>query len=99
MKDMLMKKLMKADEMQPTEKMGKLAALKDLIREMDAIMSGDLEQPEEDVAMQKVSVMAPDKEGLKEGLEKAEDVLESRKLGMDLAPSSDEEEDEFEDEM
>lgn len=95
MKDLLMKKLMQAEAMPKQEKSGKLAALKELIKQMDEIMASDMESPEDDGhahEMQKVSVMAPDKEGLKKGLEKAEDVLADHKLGMDLAPHSDEEE-------
>lgn len=91
MKDMLMKKLMKSEEseMSAPEKMGKMAALKQLIEEMNALIANDMEgesssdkMPSE---MQKVSVIAPDKESLMKGLDKAEDVLEDLpgKEGMD----------------
>jgi hypothetical protein len=86
MKDMLMKKLMKSEgsEMSQPEKMGKMAALKELIQEMNALMGSDFESEDEsemmpemsEDKMQKVSVMAPDKESLMKGLDKAEDVLE-----------------------
>lgn len=92
MKDLLMKKLMQAESMPKQEKSGKLAALRELIKQMDEIMASDMESPMEDgQEMQKVSVMASDEEGLKKGLEKAEDVLEDKELGIDLAPSSEEE--------
>lgn len=95
MKDMLMKKLMKADEMPEAEKMGKMAALKELIQEMNALMGSDLDSSEEDMPekMQKVSVMAPDKESLLKGLDKAEDVLEGEH-GLDGMKKDSEEEDE-----
>lgn len=100
MKDMLMKKLMKseASEMPKSEKMGKMAALKELIQEMSALMGSDLENPMEE--MQKVTVAAPDKESLMKGLDKAEDVLEEMPMdgfGKDAAAQEveDEEEDMF----
>lgn len=100
MKDMLMKKLMKSEEsaMPKSEKMGKMAALKELISEMNALMGGDLENPVDE--MQKVTVAAPDKESLMQGLDKAEDVLEEMPMdgfGKDAAAQEveDDEEDMF----
>ena len=100
MKDMLMKKLMQAEAMPKQEKSGKLAALKELIKQMDEIMSSDMDSPMEDSSMpemQKVSIMAPDKEGLKQGLEKAEDILEGEMPEME--ESEDMEEESYADKM
>lgn len=60
-------------KMSPMEAKAKLASLKDLMKEMDDMMLGDMKGKK---GMAKVSVMSDSPEGLKEGLEKAEDVLE-----------------------
>jgi hypothetical protein len=93
MKDMLMKKLMKSSEsaMPEAEKMGKMAALKELIKEMNSLMGSDLEPSGHE--MQKVSVMAPNKEDLMKGLEKAESVL-SELPGKEGMAADEEEKDE-----
>jgi hypothetical protein len=59
----------KADQL---EKEAKMSVVKDL---RDAA-SDDMKESLKSGMMQKVTVAAPDKEGLKKGLEKAEDVLE-----------------------
>lgn len=55
----------------PTEKEAKLNAIKGMKKMAGDMMSDDMK------AMQKVTVAAPDAEGLKMGLEKAEDVVEN----------------------
>lgn len=88
------------DKKQPLHKQAKLEALKEL-RNMamqmikDSAEEGEL--PAEMGKMQKVMVAAKDKEGLKEGLEKAEDILEGSEEEesdeeMDKAPESMEDE-------
>lgn len=54
----------------PTEKEAKLAAIKGMRKMAGDMMADDMK------SMKKVTVAAPDAEGLKEGLEKAEDVVE-----------------------
>lgn len=98
MKDMLMKKLMKAgeSEMPEPEKLGKMEALKQLIAEMNELMGNDMDSEDESKPfspqMQEVTVAAPDKKSLMKGLDKAEDVLEGMpgKDGMSMADDSDE---------
>lgn len=100
MKDMLMKKLMKAGnmEMPEPEKMGKMEALKQLIAEMNQLMGNDMESEDESKPfspqMQEVTVAAPDKHSLMKGLDKAEDVLEGMpgKDGMSMADDDSDEE-------
>lgn len=73
----------------PTEKEAKLAAIKGMRKMAGDMMADDMK------SMKKVTVAAPDAEGLKEGLEKAEDVVEQMP-GMeeseDMEEMSDEEE-------
>jgi hypothetical protein len=64
----------KKDDM---KKSAKMSALKDLHSMVSKAMSDDMEN------MQKVSVMAEDDEGLMEGLEKAEELLEKKKKDED----------------
>ena len=83
------------EEMDPREMQAKMEVLKELF-EMAMAKSG------EDVAngMSKMTVMAPDKEGLMEGMEHAEDMMESDEMpGDEMMPEgmSDDEEDEEED--
>lgn len=72
MLDKLMEKKKKEakplDPMYASSKMSMLQALKD---EMSGMMKGDLEHK----GMKKVEVAAPDSEGLKEGLDKAKEVV------------------------
>lgn len=68
LKEALGKKDRKPDE---DKKQAKLAALKDLRSEMRGMMGGDLVGK-----MNKVTVAAPDKEALAEGLDKAKEVVE-----------------------
>lgn len=101
MKDLekiLMKKMSNKEpsEMSPEMLQAKEEVLQELIQAMQELrgkrVGSDLG------AMQKVSVMSPDKEGLKEGLEKAEDVLEMMPEEGEMEememPEEDEEEDE-----
>jgi len=69
-------------------------AKEDVLQELIEAMQGLQEQRVGDgmKSMQEVSVMAPDKEGMKKGLEKAEDVLE-------MLPSDEEEMESSEGEM
>ena len=62
----------KKDEKKPSSKMkGKMAALKGLHKMASDMMGADMK------GMKKVTVMAKDKKGLKKGLDKAEDIIES----------------------
>lgn len=81
---------MEKKEKQSMDKLAKMDMLKAL-RKMAMDMINEGGQDEEEM-LQKVTVAAKDKEGLKKGLEKAEDVLE----GM---PNGESEEMESEDEM
>lgn len=75
MKDKMMKMLMdkkrSGKELQPGEKEAKMKVIKDLRQMAEQIMKDDIK------GMKKVTVASPTQEGLKEGLEKAEDILES----------------------
>lgn len=59
----------KKDKMSPNAQKAKLSVLKDLHKQASDAMTGDLK------GMKKVTVAADSKDGLKEGLEKAEDML------------------------
>ena len=64
----------------------KVDVLKELLQIAKEEMRGRNKQGMEDMMgqkMQKVAVMAPDEEGLKEGLEKAEEIVESKMEGED----------------
>lgn len=65
---MQMKKRMLDDKEKEVHK----GVLKDLMKDMEGMMGNDMKTRR----MQKVTVMAKDKEGLKEGLDKAEDLME-----------------------
>lgn len=60
-------------KMSPAEAKGKLASLQELMKDMDSMMMDGMKGKK---GMAKVSVMSDSPEGLKEGLEKAEDVIE-----------------------
>jgi hypothetical protein len=60
-------------KMSPMEAKAKLASLKELMKEMDDMMMDDMKGKK---GMAKVSVMSDSPEGLKQGLEKAEEVLD-----------------------
>jgi hypothetical protein len=60
-------------KMSPMEAKGKLASLQELMKDMDSMMMDGMKGKK---GMAKVSVMSDSPEGLKKGLEKAEDVLE-----------------------
>ncbi len=77
--DEMLKKLMerkKAGKMPAEYKSAKMGVLKDLHGEMSKLIGDDLK------GMKKVTVASPDTEGLKMGLEKAEELVEG-KLGDD----------------
>lgn len=61
----------------PKEKMRKKAR-KDVLKKLKGVMSDDMHSPMKD-SMQKVSVSSDSKEGLKKGLDKAQDILGKRK--------------------
>lgn len=60
-------------KMSPAEAKAKLSTLKELMKDMDDMMMEDMKNAK---GMSKVSVMADSPEGLKKGLEKAEEVVE-----------------------
>lgn len=74
---MLEKKKSGDGEMDETKMSAKMDVLKEL-RDLAASQAGDSVKK----GMQEVSIMAPDKEGLKEGLEMAEEVVEEGPEGM-----------------
>lgn len=65
----LMEKKGADEEMDPNYKQSKMQVLKDLHDEMSKMMAGDLH------GLKKVTVAAPDQEGLQEGLAKAQDLM------------------------
>lgn len=74
LKDLLGKK----KAIDPMAKEAKLEALKDMKKAASEVMGDKLNSAK----MKKVSVIAPDEDSLKEGLEAAEDILESKALPM-----------------
>lgn len=62
----------KKRDMSETEKKAKKSVLSDMIKEMSGMMAEPLR------SMKKVTVAAKDDAGLKKGLEKAEEILESK---------------------
>lgn len=84
MKDGMMDK----DSMHKEAKMQILEELRDMAMKM----MGEKLSPE-DAKMQEVTVMAQDPEGLKEGLEMAEDVLPEKESLSDMAEMESEDED------
>lgn len=67
------KKKSSSKELDPANKAAKMSMLEALKHEMSGMMSNDL-HPDN---LKKVSVAAPDKEGLAEGLDKAKDLISS----------------------
>lgn len=92
MKDFMFKKKMKSEGMNAIDKEAKLAAVSEMKKMAEDAMSEKLG------GLKKVTVAAPDDESLKQGLEKAEDIVES-KLGESEDESEMEEESEDESEM
>ena len=76
-------KKMKKVSYDPSEKKVRMDMLKELMQSLDGVMADDLK----DVKAKKVTVMAKDDESLKEGLEKAEELVEQK-----MMPEMDEEE-------
>lgn len=73
LKELLAKKMKEQKEPMPeNKKNAKMSVLQDLKKMMDDSIAGDLK------GLKKVTVASDSKEGLKEGLEKAEDVLEGQ---------------------
>lgn len=73
--DEMLKKIMarkKAEKMDPEYKSAKMGVLKDLHGEMSKLIGDDLK------GMKKVTVASPSDEGLKMGLEKAEELMEGK---------------------
>jgi len=87
LKSLLAKKMKEQKEPMPeNRKEAKMSVLNELKKLMDDKLAGDLK------GLKKVTVASDSKEGLKEGLEKAEEVLEkSPEMGME-EESEDEEE-------
>jgi len=95
MKDMLEKLMAKKKPMKLDEdyKSAKMDTLKSLHEEMTKMMGDDVR------GLKKVTVAAPDAKGLKMGLEKAEDMMESKMPEMEeMASEESEEEEEGEEE-
>lgn len=94
----MMKDLMKMvdsnqdDDMQPEDRSAKTEMLMELIKMASKAAGEDIKKGMD--GMKEVSVMAPDQEGLKEGLELAEDVVEEES---DLMPEDGMEMEEMED--
>jgi hypothetical protein len=87
-KKMMMKMMgKKDDEEMGMKKNAKMEVLKELRKMASDMMAEDLKG-----GMKKVTVAAKDEEGLKEGLEKAEDMLEERMGDFDM-PDMEEEDD------
>jgi uncharacterized protein YabN with tetrapyrrole methylase and pyrophosphatase domain len=89
-------------KMSPMEAKAKLATLKSLMKEMDDMMFDSMKNAKG----MKVSIMSDSPEGLKEGIEKAEELLEKKsELGFDshklskMTEKEDEEEKEGEEEI
>jgi hypothetical protein len=81
LKDILGKKA----KLDPMEKDAKLAAIKGMRKMAGDMMADDMK------SMKKVTVAAPDQEGLEAGLEKAKEVVESEEGPMhEMSESSDE---------
>lgn len=73
LKELLAKKMKDQKEpMSENKKNAKMSVLQDLKKMMDDSIAGDLK------GLKKVTVASDSKEGLKEGLEKAEDVIEGQ---------------------
>lgn len=92
MKELMFKKKMKSEGMNAIDKEAKLAAVSEMKKMAEDAMSEKLG------GLKKVTVAAPDDESLKHGLEKAEDIVES-KLGESEDESEMEEESEDESEI
>lgn len=86
---MLMKK-QDSGEMSPEAKQAKMEVLQELMDMCKQAMGHNVKSGMDE--MKKVSVMAPDKESLVEGLEKAEEVIESPMMEKmeDMSEESDE---------
>lgn len=75
MKERMLKMLedkFKKSDMSPEEKDAKKSVLGDLVKEMNGMVANSIK------GLKKVTVAAKDNEGLKEGLEKAEDMVEKK---------------------
>jgi len=87
----------KKDKKMSMDKLAKMDLLKSLRKmAMDMINEGGEEEMD---SLKKVTVAAKDEEGLKAGLEKAEDILESKMEGEDEEELADAEEKAPEDEI
>lgn len=91
MHDDMMKRFKdKKKDMSKSEKSAKLSVLKDLSSEMAGMMGDKLK------GLKKVTVASDSKEGLKEGLEKAESLLEGHLPESEMSQMSEDEESESE---
>jgi hypothetical protein len=87
-----MKKMLGKDKEESKEAKAKYEMLKALRKEAMDMMGEDIS--EDMGSMQKVTVAAPDEESLKEGLEKAEDIVEGEDLKDAMMADMDEDEEE-----
>ncbi len=86
LQSLMEKKKAKGEGMDDTYKSAKMGVLKDLHKHMSGLMGDDLK------GLKKVTVAAPDSEGLEMGLSKAKDMLESPEMeGSESVESEDEE--------
>lgn len=81
LKKMMAKKAGKSEEMDQTAIEAKLDVIKELMEMAHAAMAGKVKGGLDE--MHKVTVAAPDAEGLEEGLEMAEDVVGEKEDGED----------------
>lgn len=86
MKDFMFKKKMKSEGMNAIDKEAKLAAVSEMKKMAEDAMSEKLG------GLKKVTVASDSEEGLKEGLEKAEDVVED-KLALSEEPDMEDDDD------
>jgi hypothetical protein len=96
---MLKKMLENKEEMSPEDKAAKLAVLKMLKKVAGEMMADEMQGKLMPESMKQVTVAAPDEEGLKEGLEKAEEVIEKMPEDMMAEQESEDEESEDKEEM
>jgi hypothetical protein len=85
MKELMFKKK-KEECMDPLDKEAKMAAVSEMKKMAEDAMSEKLG------SLKKVTVAAPDEEGLKKGLEKAEEIVEASPEGMESEAEESEEE-------
>lgn len=88
--ELIAKKKAKGDVLDPMEASAKSSVLKNLMSDMGDLDSAKLGK------VQKVTVAAPDKKGLEEGLEKAKEIVEEKDSSDSYAGMEDKAEEELE---